>query len=282
MNEQRIQDAASYFTRPWSKRRGIETIDRNAEVILVKASLDGLSAVLAAQAIESRQNVVGSQIEIQGAFVLAYQLVGQSWSIMVEGYVPAYGSPSVFHSSQLAQLSKHLNQPIIRLLVSDTGSHIGYDLYEHGALVEYFRGTEENDTRDSNGYGIQPQHYLVTSRPSAEAIAKLNLVMKDINPDSLVSEQTAYFWSRRRQVTAGEIGNIWQFPNQLLLDYDAYDPALGDRYFLGGYSTLRQGDRYRVQNQGITMSLRYDREGRKREVTSVPDLVRVDYFRLRN
>lgn len=279
MNEQQIQEAAANFTRPWSQRRGIETIDRNAEVILVRAPLNELSNLLAAQAIEARQDVVGSQIEMLGAFVFAYQLVGQSWSIIVEGYVPGYGSPAVLHPTQLAQLSKHLDQPIIRLLVSDTGCKIGYDLFEHGALVEYFRGTEENAPYDSNEYGIQSQRYSITSRPSVEAIKNLDLVMEGVNPDSLVSEQTAYFWSRRRQVMAEDIGNIWQFSNQLLLNYNAYDPALDASYFLGGYSMLKQGDRYQIQNSGSTMSLGYDRERRKREVTSVPDLIRVDYFR---
>lgn len=282
MNEGRIQDIAAHFVRPWSQRRGIETIDRNAEVILVRAPLNELSNLLATRAIESRQDVVGAQIEILGAFVFTYQLVGQSWSIMVEGYVPGYGSPTVLHSTQLAKLSKHLNQPIIRLLVSDTGCSIGYDLFEHGALVEYFRGTEEDATSDSNEYGIQPQRYSITTRPSVEAIENLNRVMPGINSDSLVSEQTAYFWSRRRQVTSKEISNIWQFPNQLLLNYDAYDPALDDRYFLGSYSMLRQGDRYRVQNPGSTMNLGYQTDGRIQEVTSVPDLVRVDYFRFGN
>ncbi len=273
MNEQQIQDAAALFTRPWSERRGIETIDRNAEVFLIKVPLNELSDVLAAQAIESRRDVMGSEIEISGAFVLAYQLAGQSWSIMVEGYVPGYSQPLVLQPNRLAQLSEQLQQPVIRLQVSDTGGTIGYDLFEHGEWVEYFRGGDVSPEAPEQTE-IQPQRYVITSRPSVE--------IEGIDPAWLVSEQTAYFWSRRRQVTAEEIGDIWQFAYQLLLDYDAFDPALDDNYFLGRYSTLRPGDRYRVQNPGITMVLGYDSQMNRREVTSVPDLVRVDYFKFGN
>lgn len=83
MNEPQKNDTAADFTRPWSSRRGIESIDRNASVVLVKAPLDSLSAVLATTALETRRNILGSEIELSGYFELAYQIVGQAWSIMV-------------------------------------------------------------------------------------------------------------------------------------------------------------------------------------------------------
>jgi hypothetical protein len=42
---------------------------------------------------------------------------------------------------------------------------------------------------------------------------------------------------------------------------------------------LKRGDRYRVQNPGFCLVLGYDADGRSQEIISVPDLVRVDYFR---
>ena len=273
-------DFAAHFTRPWSERRGYETSDRNAVVVLVRAPLDALVPFLRAQASETRQDVVGTEVEIRGPFVLTYQLEGHAWSILVEGYYgPRWSTSPVFAASQLALLSQHLQQPLIQLVVSDTGGSIGYDLFEQGTLVEYFRGTEGDDTSDSNEYGVQPQRYAITSRPSAAALESLNHRMPGIDPDSLVSEQTAYFWSSRRQVTAEAIGNIWQFPNQLLCDYETYDPALGVSYFLGSYDYYaKQGERYRVQNPGCGLSLPPDQTGQRRTVTAVPPLVRVDYF----
>lgn len=265
MNEQRFQDAAKDFTRPWSERRGIESIDRNAEVILLRVPLNELSDALAARAIASRRNVMGAKIEVSGPSVLAYQLPEHSWSIMVRVY--GFHKPSVLQSSALAQLSRQLKQPIIRLLVSDTGGTIGYDLFENGELVEYFRGAKEDVVADSNEHGIQPQRYVwFPSRDDLE---------EDDDPN--VARQTAYFWSRRRQVVVGEMESLWGFADQVLRQYDAFDPAIDAGYLLGNDS-LERGKRYRVQNPGITLVLGYDRNGRRREVTSVPDLVRVDYF----
>jgi len=272
MDEQQLQDAIASFTRPWSERRGIETIDRNAEVALVRTPIDNLSNVLATRAIETRRDAIGSEIEILGAFALAYQLVGQSWSIVVGAYFSEYGFQQVTHPNQLAQFSRQLNQPVIRLLVSDTAGSIGYDLFENGELVEYFRGAEQSVIFELNEYeyGIQPEQY--TWFPSLEEIEEDGYASDEI-------KQVAYFWSSCRQVAQEQTNNIWDFVTQLLLDYDAFDPALDDRYFLKGSSTLRRGDRYQVQNPGITLVIGYDQERRRREVTSVPNLVRVDYFR---
>ncbi len=253
MDEQFRNEATKQFMRPWSQRRGIESIDRNAEVVLVKVPLDQLSNALAEKAIESRYDVMGTEIEVSGTFVFAYQLVGHPWSIIVSDTLH-------LQSTELAQLSKQLEKPIIKLNVSDTSGTIGYDLFEGGKLVEYFQGEEGELADNSNEHGIKPQRYLLTPYPDDEPETK----------------QTAYFWSLRRQLTAKQIGNIWSFADQFLIDYDAFDPGIDSSYLLGEYS-LRHGDRYRVQNQGFTLVL-----GSGQKITSVPDLIRVDYFRLGN
>jgi hypothetical protein len=56
----------------------------------------------------------------------------------------------------------------------------------------------------------------------------------------------------------------------------AYDPAIDAGYLLGSYSPKR-GGRYQVQNLGVTLVL-----SGSQKVTSVPKLVRVDYFRFGN
>ncbi len=254
-----MREAAEHFTRPWSERRGIESIDRNDAVVLVKVPLNQLSDALAEKAIASQRNVMGAEIEMSGAFVFAYQLVGHPWSIMISGHLP---SPSILESSELAQLSKQLGQAVIRLLISDTVNEIGYELFEDGELVECFGGSDGGLTDNSNEYGIQSELYLLS--PYLD--------------EGSEAQQTAYFWSRRRQVTAEEIGNVWNFPHQFMLDYDAFDPAIDYEYLLGE-CFLRDGDRYRVQNPGFTLVFGYEADGRRQEITSVPDLLRVDYFR---
>ena len=273
MNEQQIREASEDFTRPWSGRRGIETIDRNAEVILVRVPLDELSDALAARAIAHQRDVMGAEIEVSAISVLAYQLVGHSWSISIMVHVLSYyNNLRVLQSSELAQLSRQLKQPIIRLLVSDTGGTIGYDLFEDGELVEYFRGASGNVAADSNEHGIHPQRYVWFTHPD------------DLDEDEDPNEpaQTAFFWSRRRQIAAEEMKNIWGFANYLLLQYDAFDPAIDDDYLLGRKDYSSGGKRFRVQNPGITLGLGYDPTGCREEVRTVPDFARVDYFSFGN
>ncbi|BAY80083.1 hypothetical protein NIES25_65710 (plasmid) [Nostoc linckia NIES-25] len=269
MDEQ-FREIAEHFTRPWSQRRGIESIDRNAEVVLLKVPLDRLSDVLAEKAMESQRNVMGAEIEVSGAFVFAYQLVGHPWSIMVSGLLD---NPSILQSSELAQLSKQLGQPVIRLLVSDTASEIGYDLFEGGELVEYFRGSDGELTDNSHKYGIHPQLYLLFPYPDDYAEEDDDF---EEDEDS-EAQQTAYFWSRLRQVTAEEIGNVWSFPFQFMCDRDAFDPAIDSNYLLG--ENFSSSGRYRVQNLGFTLVLGYEENGHSQEITSIPDLARVDYFK---
>lgn len=260
MNEQQRNNTAAYFTRPWSSRRGIESIDRNATVVLVKAPLDSLSDVLPASAIEIRRNILGSEIELSGYFELAYQIVGQAWSIMVPDDRIEPTNVGTVPIPSAAQLSKQLKQPVITLGVSDTSGVVGYELFEGGEIVEYFAGSEDTSTDWSNEYGLPAQRYVLMPYPNDDPEAR----------------QVAYFWSRRRKVTAKEIGNIWDFAEQFMNESGAYAPAIDAGYLLGSYS-LKRGGRYQVQNPGVTLVLGYSQE-----VTSVPELLRVDYFRFGN
>lgn len=259
MTEQQDNEAAADFTRPWGNRRGIESIDRNATVVLVKAPLDALSDVLAKTAIETRWNVLGAEVELSGYFELAYQIRGQAWSMMVpDDRIEPVNTGEVLVPSA-AQLSQQLQQPVIKLDVSDTAGVIGYELFEGGEIVEYFAGSGDESADWSDVDGLPTQRYVLMPYP-----------------DDPEAKQVAYFWSRRRKVTAKEIGDIWDFAERFMGESGAYDPAIDAAYLLGSYS-LKRGGRYQVQNPGHTLVLSFDRK-----VTSVPDLVRVDYFRFGN
>jgi hypothetical protein len=258
VDDRQANDAAADFTRPWSQRRGIESIDRNAEVILVRVPLNQLSDALAASAIETRRDVLGSEIEISGHFVFTYQIVGQIWSIMVSDGVREPGRVAEVPVPSPAQLSKQLGQPVIVLNISDTSGVIGYNFFKDGEVVEYFAGAEDESTDWSDSYA-SAQRYVLSPYPEDDPEAK----------------QVAYFWSRRRQVTAKEIGSIWGFTDQFMRESDAYDPAI-DSWHLLEYS-IKRGGRYRVQIPSFTS---VNEVGQKEE--SVPDLVRVDYFRFGN
>jgi hypothetical protein len=236
------QAAISNFTRPWSTRKGIESTDRNAIVTLARVPLKQLSDVLARKALGTQRNVMGSRIKLSNGFVFAFQLVGHNWSIMIDG-----GDASKVPSAK--QLSKQLGQPVITLIISDTSGIIGYDLSEGGEIVEFFSGEEYDSGESPEGL----QRYVLSPYPD--------------------TKQVAYFSSRRRQVTAKDISNIWDFPERFMQEYSAYDPGIDIEYLVGNYQ-WESGREYRIQNPGFTLSLNY-----QREVKSVPELVGVDYFR---
>jgi hypothetical protein len=242
----REQAAISDFTRPWSTRKGISSIDRNAVVTLARVPLKRLSDVLATKAIKTHRNVMGSKIKLSDGFVFAFQLVGHSWSIMIEG-----GDASKVPSS--AQLSKQLGQPVITLIMSDTSSIISYSLSEGGEDVEFFSGGGEEHDSGESSEGLQ--RYVLSPYPN--------------------SKQVAYFSSRRRQVTAKDIGNIWDFAERFMQESGAYDPGI-DIDYLVGKPLRKRGREYRIQNPGFTLVLG---SADQRKVKSVPELVGVDYFR---
>lgn len=260
VSERQEDDAAAHFTRPWSQRRGIESIDRNDTVTLVRVPLNQLSNALAASAIETRRDVLGSEIKVSGYFWLAYQVVGQAWSTIITDAIidrDRTALTAVFPVPSPARLSKQLKQPVITLITSDTSSLIRYELFEGGELVEYFAAPLDETADEMNDFYPLSQRYVLSPDPNAGSTAK----------------QIVYFWSRRRQITAKQIGNARDFVDRFMRESNAYDPAIDSRYFLSEYF-LKPGNHYKVQNPGFTLVL-----NPKRTVKSVPELVRVDHFR---
>jgi hypothetical protein len=185
---------------------------------------------------------------------LTYQIVGQRWSGVLGNLL--YYAQDIERCSRpnAAQLSQLTGRSTIDFEVSDTVGCIGYQLFEEGELIEYFSGSEEEDPfRGGNEAATEAKYYEFTPYPD----------------EALV--QRARFWSKNRQLSAEEIGNIWDFPDQFLRDHQAYEPAIDTRYFLKDVPN-RDGAWCKLENCGTTFHI-----GRH-VVTAVPDLVRVDYF----
>jgi hypothetical protein len=275
---ERYQNAIRRFTRPWSGRRGIESIDRNAGVILVKVPLNQLSDILATRAIESQRDVLGSEIDASSCFAFAYQLVGQDWSIMVSEVTNYLEERSELSA---AEISQALEWTVIYLYVSDSVGSIGYEIYESGELAEYFYGQDCGEIDEDYELVIEDYELVIDRGNGNETKAPTPQgYLLTPYPDDPKYAQEAHFWSSRRQVTAEQIGSVFDFARQLLVDYETYDPALDPSYFLGSYP--RCGHRYIVKNRGVCLSLGYDQNGQSQTVTSIPDLIRVDYFRFGN
>jgi hypothetical protein len=246
VDENWLQELRENSTRPWSEKRGIESIDRQHRVILVRVPLDILFTALEDRAIASQRDVLNSEIEVSEPFAFSYQIPGQGWSVVTTSW-----NSSLLERATLAQLSEELGHPVIVLEVGE--GEIGYDWFEAGALVEHFKGHEGEPYEEYKAEGLQTQQYVLA--PDSEDPAAF---------------QTASFWSSRRSVTTREIGNIWYFVKKLLFEAEAFDPAIDHEYLLGTYSPS-QDKLYRVQNPGF---ITVYPSGEER---FVPDLGRVDY-----
>src|SRR5262245_16628005 len=69
--------------RPWENRRGVETIDYNNNLLLIRASIDDVAHALADRTERWERDVVGREIILGqfGAFV--FRLRGHSWTVVI-------------------------------------------------------------------------------------------------------------------------------------------------------------------------------------------------------
>jgi hypothetical protein len=217
-NSKLTEEVKTDFTRPWAERRGIESIDRNAIVTLVRVPLDRLSDLLAERAIETHHDVVGSEIELNDSFAFAFQIVGQSWSILLtHEVVDSEGTTESLIPSE-TELSLCLNQQVIYLTISDTCGSIGFFLDENGKNVESFAGDEDEMEEDSeeiiNIWGV-------AERLMCEAEA----YDPGIDIDYLVNE---YDWKRGEKykiqnpgftLSSGDGDSVRAIPELVRVDY---------------------------------------------------------------
>ena len=254
------RETETHFTRPWSERRGIEYSDRHSTITLVRGSLDQLSNFLAARAVETQHDVLGTEIELSSLFGFAYQLTGHDWSIMIWDYTVIPNPAAVAAIPREAQLSQALRQPVITLTVSDSST--AYRLFERGEMTEYFSATEDEAAECSDSDGLPTQKYVFSP-------------YLDVDPEA--GSVTICFGSTRRPGPSEATNSLRSFPTQLMCELGAYDPDIGIQYLLGAYWPER-GSRYTVQNPGFSATLPFS----DREIHSVPDLVRVDYFKFQD
>jgi hypothetical protein len=257
-NSKLTEEVKADFTKSWAERRGIECIDRNAIATLVRVPLDRLTDLLAERAIETHRDVVGSEIELNDNFAFAFQIVGQAWSILLtRESANSEGARESLIPSE-TELSLCLNQPVIYLTISDTCGSIGFFLDENGKNIESFAGDEDDPEEDPSEQDSSSTYIL------------------NPYPDDPDFTQNAYFNSQRRQVTAEEIGNIWDFAERLMCEAEAYDPGIDIGYLVDEYDWER-GKKYKIQNLGFTLN-----SGDGDSIRAIPELVRVDYFNFGN
>lgn len=126
------------------QKRGIETIDLNQFLVLVKAHIEPVAQAFsqARQADIWERDVYDRQIEItKGQGFIVFQFRGHPWTLISEiNFVP-YRTP--LNNKDAQTLSRLLQSRAIYYRVSDTSGYIGYELYENGSSIEKLSSEEE-------------------------------------------------------------------------------------------------------------------------------------------
>jgi hypothetical protein len=234
--------AARIKRRPWETRRGVETIDYNNNLLLIRAPVDDVAQALADRTERWERDVVGREIVLGqfGAFV--FRLRGHAWTVVIpefrielQGWALLIGI-----SEQTRALSSLLSTRAIYYWVGDTSATVGYELYENGELLEKLSATEggsPDDTFSSRLRDLKRRDIRNIWRFTEQFLVEQDAFEPGVRFDYFI-DRTEY-WRRRER----------------------YQP----------------GDRVRIVNDGFSTWM----PDGSRSTPSIPPIERVDYLVLR-
>jgi hypothetical protein len=167
--------------------RGIESIDLNISMVLVKAPIELVSQAFSQlkQAEIWMRGVYEHEVKFIGQSVMVFQLREHPWTVIYRFCKPPYDSDLPYPVGATAEdaqnLSNLLNTRVIYYTASDTSGTINYHLYQDGISIERLFFEEES--------------YIE-------------------------------FESQLRQLEAKDIENAYSFTLNFIREQDAYIPAL--------------------------------------------------------
>ncbi len=213
----------AYKGIPWEQCRGIESIDLNDNLILVQAPIEQVAQSFnqVRQVARWERDVYGREIEILGYSFVVFQLRGHSWTTIHE--LTFLHKQVPLREKDIQLLSGLLHTKTICYLVSDTGGHIGYHLYDCGESMEklYFTSDVEGEIDED----------------------------EDADEDEDMKIQgTCQFKSQIREIKAEDINNHYDFTYDFFREQDAYVP---DFFGLIWWDKLKVGQRITLQLKGL-------------------------------
>lgn len=125
------------------ERRGIESIDINQNLVLVRAPIESVAEKFsrARRADVWERDIYDRPIEITAESYIIFQFRGHPWTIVQQlNYRPGH---LVFGEGDAITLSNFLSTRAIYYKVSDTCGYIGYNCYDRGTLAEMLYFEEE-------------------------------------------------------------------------------------------------------------------------------------------
>jgi len=127
------------------ERRGIETIDRNQNLLLVRAPIESVAEKFsrARRADVWERDIYDRPIEITAESYIVFQFRGHPWTIVEQ--VKYQPGQLVFGEGDAITLSNFLSTRAIYYKCSDTCGYIGYNCYDGGAFAEMLYFEAEMD-----------------------------------------------------------------------------------------------------------------------------------------
>ena len=125
------------------ERRGIESIDRNQNLLLVRAPIESVAQRLsrARRADVWERDIYDREIEITAESYIVFQFRGHPWTIVEQ--VKYQPGQLVFGEGDAITLSNFLFTRAIYYKCSDTCGYIGYNCYDGGTFAEMLYFEEE-------------------------------------------------------------------------------------------------------------------------------------------
>jgi hypothetical protein len=223
-----------WVNRQWSQMRGIETTDYNNDLILVHAEVEDVAKAMAAYAARWDRDVLDREVVLGAASAFVFRLQGHVWTEILHPYSGHITAPAGTYWDQY--LSECLHTRVIRYCVSDTVGCVCYHHYVNGEVAEKFDAISGEENGPAPG--------------------------------------KSSFYSKNRDVQLSQINNIWNFARQFFVDQDAYEPGIGETYFLA-HRPCKPGDQVVLTNPGFILV-----DGGE-EFVSKPKIERLDYLALR-
>jgi hypothetical protein len=125
------------------ERRGIESVDVNQEIVLVRAPIESVAQKFsrARRADVWERDIYDREIEITAESYIVFQFRGHPWTIVQQlKYKPGQ---LTFGEGDAITLSSFPSTRAIYYKVSDTCGYIGYNCYDGGAFAEMLYFEEE-------------------------------------------------------------------------------------------------------------------------------------------
>lgn len=127
------------------ERRGIETIDRNQNLLLVRAPIESVAEKFsrARRADVWERDIYDREIEMTAESYIIFQFRGHPWTIVEQLKYKPY--QLVFGEGDAITLSSFPSTRAIYYKCSDTCGYIGYNCYDGGAFAEMLYFEAEMD-----------------------------------------------------------------------------------------------------------------------------------------